>query len=191
MKDFVARQQANGEKKAQIRAALAEDRKLGCKPTRTSIIRAINSKRTAADILESTAQDYSSARQKLKKRNNTALRDLMAASNRIEDSDFGGNNSQSRSNILPPIKRQGPPSRASHQSQTRLSRRTAGTNAQSVQKLGVAGIKSMTYDGERKERALMPTYIKESFLQRNAHMANAKMNEMANNFARNALANMK
>ena len=39
----------------------------------------------------------------------------------------------------------------------------------------------------QKERVLFPTQIKESFLQRNAHMANAKMQSMAAEF----VANMK
>ena len=37
------------------------------------------------------------------------------------------------------------------------------------------------------ERVLFPTHVKESFLQRNAHMANAKMSQMASEFALKAM----
>jgi len=41
------------------------------------------------------------------------------------------------------------------------------------------------------ERVLFPTQVKESFLQRNKHMANQKMELMAGEFAKRAMANMK
>ena len=37
------------------------------------------------------------------------------------------------------------------------------------------------------ERVLFPTHVKESFLQRNAHMANAKMEAMAREFAQRSV----
>ena len=37
------------------------------------------------------------------------------------------------------------------------------------------------------ERVLYPTQVKESFLQRNKHMASAKMEQMAREFAQRAL----
>ena len=39
-----------------------------------------------------------------------------------------------------------------------------------------------------QERVLFPTQVKESFLQRNKHMANEKMQQMASDFAARALA---
>ena len=37
------------------------------------------------------------------------------------------------------------------------------------------------------ERVLFPTQVKESFLQRNKHMASVKMEQMANDFAKRAV----
>lgn len=42
-----------------------------------------------------------------------------------------------------------------------------------------------------QERVLFPTHVKESFLVRNKHMANAKMEQMASDFAKQAMAGMK
>ena len=41
------------------------------------------------------------------------------------------------------------------------------------------------------DRVLFPTHVKESFLQRNKHMANAKMEQMASDFAKRAIESLK
>jgi len=90
--------------------------------------------------------------------------------------------------VLPPIQR-APGSRRGF---SRGMLVTGDKNSNSVANmLSQAGSNSSVTGGPRKnpqaERVLFPTHVKESFLQRNAHMANAKMSQMASEFALKAM----